>query len=80
MLVFFVLSGFFVGGRAIEKCRKGTFCIKSYAVDRFVRIMLPLLSALLLCIPKDLICGNPIIWADWFGCLFSFRVYGREAL
>lgn len=73
VLVFFVLSGFLVGGRAIEKCRMGTFCIKSYAVDRFVRIMLPLLSALLLCIPKDLICGNPIVWTDWFGCLFSLQ-------
>lgn len=73
VLIFFVLSGFLVGGRAIEKSRQGTFDVRNYAIDRFIRIMLPLISALLLFIPKEIICGNEIMWKDWMGCLFSLQ-------
>ena len=73
VLVFFVMSGFLVGGRAIEKTRQGTFELKNYAIDRFVRIMLPLISALLLFLLKEILCGNEIIWKDWLGCLFSLQ-------
>lgn len=73
VLVFFVLSGFLVGGRAIEKTRQGTFELQNYAIDRFVRIMLPLISALLMFLLKEILCGNEIIWKDWFGCLFSLQ-------
>lgn len=48
VVVFFVLSGFLVGGRALERIVQGTFRPVDYAVDRFVRIMLPLLPALAL--------------------------------
>lgn len=48
VLIFFVLSGFLVGGKAIERIRSNTFNIRSYAIDRTVRIMLPLLSAIVL--------------------------------
>lgn len=73
VLIFFVMSGYLVGGRAIEKMRKGNFDLKNYSIDRSVRIMLPLLSALVLYIPKELICGNSILWKEWFGCLFSLQ-------
>lgn len=73
VLVFFVLSGFLVGGRAIEKTRQGTFELQNYAIDRFVRIMLPLISALFLFLLKEILCGNEIVWKDWFGCLFSLQ-------
>lgn len=48
VLVFFVLSGMLVGGRAIERIRNGSFDASAYAIDRTVRIMLPLLPALML--------------------------------
>lgn len=48
VIVFFVLSGFLVGGRAWERIAGGTFRPTDYAVDRFTRIALPLVPALLL--------------------------------
>ncbi len=46
VVVFFVLSGFLVGGRSIEKMTQNTFKPADYAIDRFVRIALPLFPAL----------------------------------
>ena len=48
VLIFFVMSGFLVGGKRDRGCNKVSFDIKGYAIDRTVRIMLPLISALLL--------------------------------
>lgn len=73
VLIFFVLSGFLVGGRSIEKMCDGTFQGRNYAIDRFVRIMLPLASALLLYIPVTIWRGADIEWANWFGCWFSLQ-------
>ncbi len=73
VLVFFVMSGFLVGGRTIEKMRSGVFNVRDYGIDRTVRIMLPLLSALFLFFPKQWICGEPVVWKEWFGCLFSLQ-------
>lgn len=73
VLIFFVLSGYLVGGRAIQKTLEGTFDVANYSIDRFVRIMLPLLSALILYIPCTFVCGRTIDWANWFGCLFSLQ-------
>lgn len=43
VLVFFVLSGFLVGGKVIQRLVEGSFKARDYAIDRFVRIMLPLI-------------------------------------
>lgn len=48
VIVFFVLSGFLVGGKLIEKAQNNTLDINLYIVDRSVRILLPLAPALLL--------------------------------
>lgn len=48
VLVFFVISGFLVGGRSADKMINGQFRLEEYAIDRFVRIMLPLAAALAL--------------------------------
>ena len=45
ILTFFVLSGFFVGGQIISRLRENDFCLRDYAIDRFTRIMLPLVPA-----------------------------------
>ncbi|MGZ8336271.1 MAG: acyltransferase family protein [Allosphingosinicella sp.] len=45
VLVFFVLSGYLVGGQIVRRLRDGRFDLGSYAIDRVTRIMLPLLPA-----------------------------------
>lgn len=46
VIVFFVLSGFLVGGKGLDRMKDNTFNVKSYAIDRMVRIGIPLLSAI----------------------------------
>lgn len=41
VVVFFVLSGFLVGGRGIERIMSGNMDVRSYAIDRFSRIYPP---------------------------------------
>lgn len=41
VIVFFVLSGFLVGGRGFERIQKGNFRIANYLIDRFSRIYPP---------------------------------------
>jgi peptidoglycan/LPS O-acetylase OafA/YrhL len=48
VLVFFVLSGFLVGGRVIGRLRAGTFDVSDYILDRTTRILLPLIPACVL--------------------------------
>jgi peptidoglycan/LPS O-acetylase OafA/YrhL len=48
VLVFFVLSGFLVGGRIIQRAKSSTFSLKDYGIDRCSRILLPLIPACLL--------------------------------
>ena len=73
VLVFFVLSGLLVGGKAIKRIADGSFQIKSFVIDRFVRIMLPLVSALLLFIPIALVFDLPLSAKNWLGSLFSVQ-------
>lgn len=73
VLIFFVMSGFLVGGKAIERLQQGVFDIKGYAIDRTVRIMLPLISALLLFIPVSIVRNVDISWCAWLGNLFSLQ-------
>lgn len=56
VLVFFVLSGFLVGGRALRKWQGGTYSASDYFISRFSRIYTVLLPAL--------ICGGLL---DWIG-------------
>jgi peptidoglycan/LPS O-acetylase OafA/YrhL len=48
VLVFFVLSGFLVGGKAIERFRNGSFSASDYVIDRCVRILVPFIPVLVL--------------------------------
>lgn len=48
VFAFFILSGFLVGGPGLERIFKSTFDLKNYTVDRSVRIMLPLVSAIVM--------------------------------
>jgi peptidoglycan/LPS O-acetylase OafA/YrhL len=55
VIVFFLLSGYLVGGGAIAKVRRGSFDVASYALARFSRIYLVLVPALLLTLILDVI-------------------------
>jgi len=48
VMVFFVLSGFLVGGQVLRRARSGTFVLRDYAIERSTRIFTPLVPACLL--------------------------------
>ena len=48
VMVFFVLSGFFVGGWMLKNFRENMFSFKEYLIKRFVRLYIVLIPALIL--------------------------------
>ncbi len=58
VIVFFVLSGYLVGGGAIEKARSGTFSLRHYLCARTARIYVVLIPALLLTAACDYLSGS----------------------
>ncbi len=73
VLVFFVLSGFLVGGNSIHKILNNTIDVKSYFIDRFVRIFLPLFASSVLVILISLFLGYSIHYSDIVGSFFSLQ-------
>lgn len=75
VIVFFVLSGFLVGGRGFERIKDGSMNVGSYAIDRFARICPPpLLAAILFYYITSLaIPGTPFSWTTAIGNLFSLQ-------
>ncbi len=65
--VFFVLSGFLVGGKIIQQSLEKTFDPLSYAIDRVTRIWLPLIPALVLTALIEYFIGFPISWREMLG-------------
>jgi peptidoglycan/LPS O-acetylase OafA/YrhL len=58
VLIFFVLSGFLVGGNAFDRARAGTFDWRTYSADRFARIYTPLVPALALTVAAACYLGT----------------------
>ena len=84
VIVFFVLSGFLVGGPNLEKVRMKSFQPASYTIDRFTRIMPPLFGALIFTAAVQTIAGKPVNWLHFVGNLFAFQeiwvpVFGENA-
>lgn len=73
VIVFFVLSGFLVGGKALQRILNNDIDVKSFFIDRFTRIMLPLLATLLFMVVVAIILGTPIPFKDILGSLFSLQ-------
>lgn len=48
VILFFVLSGFLVGGRSLQRAINQSFSLFCYSIDRVTRIYMPLLPALVL--------------------------------
>lgn len=59
VMVFFALSGFFVGGACLRSIRERSFDGRHYAIDRFSRIYPPYLAAILLSLAVALIPRIP---------------------
>lgn len=53
VIIFFVLSGFFVGGGAVRALRLGRWSWKSYLLNRFTRLWMVLIPALFLGLVLD---------------------------
>ncbi|MEA5456991.1 acyltransferase [Sinomonas sp. JGH33] len=53
VIVFFVLSGYWVGGGALSRLRRGTFTWRSYSMGRLTRLWLVLVPALVLTLIVD---------------------------
>lgn len=67
VIVFFVLSGFLVGGGVISRCLTGDFDLRLFVIDRVSRIWIPLVPALLLSLGVALFCGLPASLSDMIG-------------
>ena len=80
VIVFFVLSGFLVGGRTCEKIYNKTADAKQYAVDRIVRIGLPLMGSILLIIIVDFVLGKSSDFVMLAGNVFALQgIFVRDA-
>ncbi len=79
VVVFFVISGFLVGGIAIDRFLQGTFNSRKYFVDRLTRIYTPLLPAVLFSVVAAASVGMATTWMEVAGTLASLHVsFGNE--
>lgn len=73
VLIFFVLSGYLVGGGIFDKLKTNKFDCFSYSIDRFARIQLPLLSALVLIAIGNFVMHIEVPWGDYVLNFFSLQ-------
>jgi len=74
VLVFFVLSGFLVGGKLIERVADRSFRIRDYAIDRISRLWVPLVPALVWSAIVAYWVGKPVSWVGFGGNLLGLQV------
>lgn len=73
VIIFFVLSGFLVGGVGFKRIFSNNFNTSSYFIDRSVRILLPLISAILFFVIVSILLGNHIDLITILGNLLSLQ-------
>ena len=73
VMIFFVISGFLVCGRGLERIHNNSFDLNSYVVDRAVRIGLPLIAAIVLFFVVCQIIGIEFSWLTALGNLLSLQ-------
>lgn len=73
VIVFFVISGFLVGGIALDRARAGTFNWKAYTADRVARIATPLIPAICLAVAFYYLTGNSVDWVEVAGNVLSLQ-------
>lgn len=80
VVVFFVLSGFLVGGRGLERISSKSFGLANYTIDRFCRIMPPLVVSVILWLLVNSILGNECDWLCALGNVLSLQGICCESL
>lgn len=73
VFIFFIISGFLVGGIGLERIFKGAFRLGDYAVNRTVRIGLPLVAAIVLYGIVTLVTPSEWSWLTAIGNLLSLQ-------
>ncbi|MCA9895347.1 MAG: acyltransferase [Anaerolineae bacterium] len=74
VIIFFVLSGFLVGGKALSNVNAGKFNLKTYSIKRFSRIYLVVFLALPLGAALDLIGMHYFNQAGMYNGTYSFQL------
>jgi len=64
VIIFFVLSGYLIGGHVVQACRRNRWSWKRYALDRLTRLGIVLIPALLFCLALDS-AGIHLFHGDW---------------
>ena len=81
VIIFFILSGFLVGGRGFERIKNGTMNVKGYSIDRISRIYPPLIAAIAFYFITSLIIPDtPYSWSVAIGNLFNLQGIIFESL
>jgi peptidoglycan/LPS O-acetylase OafA/YrhL len=73
VMVFFVISGFLIGGKNLERAKTGSFYFNSYCVDRISRLYVVLLPAILIGYCLDVIGSSYFPEAGLYN-LFSYHI------
>ncbi len=73
VIVFFVLSGYLVGGATFKRLGTGKFDIGDYAADRVSRILLPLIPAILIAAGVEYTITHELSWWTVAGNLASLQ-------
>ncbi len=76
VIVFFVLSGFLVGGKLIERVALQNFNWRSYGIDRATRILVPIVPAVIFAALIDAFYGHPNTSLNIVGTLFLLQDIG----
>jgi peptidoglycan/LPS O-acetylase OafA/YrhL len=73
VIIFFVLSGYLIGGKLLERATQQGFDFAGYALDRLTRIYVPYIPALLLTAAVALWLGQPDSLPALLGNLFQLQ-------
>lgn len=73
VLVFFVLSGFLVGGKILARLGNGSFDLREYVIDRISRIWVPLIPAMLWSAAVALWLEKPVTGRAALGTLLGLQ-------
>jgi len=80
VVIFFVLSGFLVGGSTLRRCLDRKFQLGLFAIDRVSRIWVPFIPALLFAVAVQFACGLPFGVTAFLGNLFCLQGIFCESL
>lgn len=83
VIVFFVLSGFLVGGSVLDKYRNGTWSWKKYLIQRITRLWIVLIPALFMTLIFDFmgsIWNLPLYQGAYYEMMHQGPCFGKYSL